>query len=105
MRLWKRTALALGAATLLSGARAAQAQQVWIGPGGQVALAPSWQVGPAWQVGPTWQVGGPWQPAWQPAWQAGPAWGVRRYYGPFRRPGWYGAVRGPRGGVVVGRRW
>ena len=83
MKLWKRTALALGAAALFFTARPAQAQ-MWVGPPGPVMVTPGWGVAPAW--------------------------GVRTYYRPvdrpFRRAGWYGAVRGPRGQVVaVGRRW
>ena len=98
MKVRQLTVLALGAAAVLFSARSAQAQQVWVGPGGPVVVGPAWPVAPAWQFAPTWPVA--------PAWQVAPAWGVRRYYRPVRRAGWYGAVRGPRGGVVVaGRRW
>jgi hypothetical protein len=93
MSRWHLAALTLGAAALLFTARPAQAQ-VWVG-GGPVVVGPAWG-GPAWGVGPVWgarYVG----PTW--------GWGPRRYYRPYRR-GWYGAVRGPRGRVVVaGRRW
>jgi len=85
MRSWKLMALALGAAALLFTARPAQAQ-VFIGAP-PIVVAPAPVV-----IGPTWGYR--------------PYWGVRRgWYAPRRR-GWYGAVRGPRGGVVVaGRRW
>jgi len=95
MRRWHLFALALGAAALFFTARPAQAQ-VWIGSPAPVVVAPApFVFAPApVVVGPTWG--------------ARPYWGARRYayYGPWRRGGWSGAVRGPRGGVVVaGRPW
>jgi hypothetical protein len=93
MRRWQLTALVLGAAALFFTALPAQAQ-VWIRPRAPVVIAPAPVV-----VAPAPVVVGP-------GWGARPYWGGRRYDRAFRRAGWYGAVRGPRGGVVaVGRRW
>jgi hypothetical protein len=97
MRRWQLTALVVGVAALFFTARPAQAQW-WIAPPAPVVVTPApIVVTPApVVVGPTWGA----RPYW--------GWGARRYayYGPWRRAGWYGAVRGPRGGVVVGgRRW
>ena len=94
MSRWHFFALALGAAALFFTARPAQAQ-VWIGSPAPVVVAPA----PVF-VAPAPVVVGP-------SWGYRPYWGVRRgWYAPVYRRGWYGAVRGPRGGVVVaGRGW
>jgi hypothetical protein len=90
MRLWQMTALTLGVTALLFTGQPARAQ-VWVGVN-PVVVAPAWQVGPAWPVARATYVG--------------PVWGARRYWRSYRRAGWYGAVRAPRGRVVVaGRRW
>jgi hypothetical protein len=98
MRSWQWAIVLVGGALLFT-ARPAQAQRMWVGPGGPpVVVGPTWQQPPAvW--GPT------------PVWYGSPAWGRPRpywyrggWYG--SRGGWYASARGPRGGrVAFYRRW
>jgi hypothetical protein len=96
MRSWQLAMVMVGGALLFT-ARPAQAQRVWVGPGGPVMVAPGWQTAPVWSGSPRW--GRPRPYRYRGGW-----YGYRSgWYGP--RGGWYASARGPWGGRAAVRRW